>query len=206
MATILHLDTSPRGERSISRSLTKEFMTGWAASHPDDTVIYRDIGHDVPPPVSETWIAGAFSPPEKHTPEIAETMRLSDQLIDEFMAADRYVIGVPMYNFSIPANFKAYIDQILRVGRTFVVEDGNYKGLALNKKMLVLTARGGAYPPSTPFASYDMQEPYLRLAFGLIGITDITFIHTENLNSGDDARRDAIVKTQTAIKDAIVSW
>lgn len=206
MTTILHLDTSPRSDRSISRSLTKEFITGWAASHPADAITYRDIGHYAPPFVSETWIAGAFTPPEQHTPEMAEAIHISNELIDEFVAVDRYVIGVPMYNFSIPANFKAYIDQILRVGRTFVVENGGYKGLLQNKKMLVITARGGAYPKDTPFATYDMQEPYIRLAFGFIGISDITFIHTENLASGDEARIDAIAKTQTAIQETIANW
>jgi FMN-dependent NADH-azoreductase len=206
MAAILHLDTSPRGDRSISRSLTKEFMTGWLATHPTDTTTYRDIGHYPPPYVSETWIAGAFTPPEQHTPEIAEAIRLSDQFIDEFVAADRYVIGVPMHNFAIPANFKAYIDQILRVGRTFVVENGGYKGLLTNKKMLIITARGGTYPKDTPYAAYDMQEPYIRLAFGFIGISDITFIHTENLAMGNEVRIQAIANSQTAIQDAIAAW
>lgn len=206
MATILHLDTSPREERSISRSLTKEFMTGWTVSHPADTVTYRDIGHYTPPFISEPWIAGAFSPAAQHTPEMVEAIRISDELIDEFVAADRYVIGVPMHNFAIPANFKAYIDQILRVGRTFIVDSTGYKGRVLNKKMLVITARGGAYPKDTAFAAYDMQEPYIRLAFGFIGISDITFIHTENLNAGDEARAQAISSSQAAIQAAIATW
>lgn len=214
MATLLHLDTSPRGagegstnqSRSISRTLTHDFITAWKAAHPDHTVVYRDLGANPPPPVSETWIAAAFTPTEQHAPEMADAIRLSDQLIDEFVAADCYVIGVPMYNFAIPANFKAYIDQILRVGRTFTVEDGNYKGLVTGKKMLVIAARGGSYPKDTPFASYDMQEPYIRLAFGFIGITDVTFIYAENLNLGDEARSQAIANAQTTIKELSTTW
>ena len=110
MTHILHLDASPRGDRSVSRSLAKEFISNWQAAHPNDTVTYRDIGHHPVPFVTEAWIAGAFTPPELHSPESAEAMRISDELVDEFLAADRYVFSIPMYNLSIPANFKAYLD------------------------------------------------------------------------------------------------
>lgn len=204
MTHILHLDASPRGERSISRMLAKEFISDWKAAHPDDTVTYRDIGHHPVPFVTEAWIAGAFTPPDQHSPESAEAIRISNELVDEFLAADRYVFSVPMYNFSIPANFKAYIDQILRVGRTFSVEaDGSYKGLVTGKKMLIVTARGGSYPKDTPFHAYDLQEPYLRLAFGFIGITDIEVIHADNLMGGDEARAQTITNAQVALKSAL---
>jgi FMN-dependent NADH-azoreductase len=203
MTHILHLDASPRGDRSVSRSLAKEFISNWQAAHPNDTVTYRDIGHHPVPFVTEAWIAGAFTPPDLHSPESAEAMRISDELVDEFLAADRYVFSIPMYNLSIPANFKAYLDQIVRVGRTFSVEaDGSYKGLVQGKKMLIVTARGGSYPKDTPYHAYDLQEPYLRLIFGFIGITDIEVVHVENLMGGDEARTQAIAHAQAALKAA----
>jgi FMN-dependent NADH-azoreductase len=203
MTHILHLDASPRGDRSVSRSLAKEFISNWQAAHPNDTVTYRDIGHHPVPFVTEAWIAGAFTPPDLHSPESAEAMRISDELVDEFLAADRYVFSIPMYNLSIPANFKAYLDQIVRVGRTFSVEaDGSYKGLVQGKKMLIVTARGGSYPKDTPYHAYDLQEPYLRLIFGFIGITDIEVVHVENLMGGDEARTQAIAQAQAALKAA----
>jgi len=203
MTHILHLDASPRGDRSVSRSLAKEFMSNWQAAHPNDTVTYRDLGHHPVPFVTEAWIAGAFTPPDLHSPESAEAMRISDELVDEFLAADRYVFSIPMYNLSIPANFKAYLDQIVRVGRTFSVEaDGSYKGLVQGKKMLIVTARGGSYPKDTPYHAYDLQEPYLRLIFGFIGITDIEVVHVENLMGGDEARTQAIAHAQAALKAA----
>lgn len=207
MVHILHLDASPRGDRSVSRKLTNEFITRWKSAHPDDTVTYRDLGHNPVPLVDEPWIAAAYSAPDQHTPEQAAAIRPSNELVDEFLAADRYVFGIPMYNFSVPAGFKAYVDQIVRVGRTFSLEeDGSYKGLVHGKKMLIITARGGSYPEGTPYYDYDMQEPYLRLIFGFIGITDVKVIHADNLMGGDEARSRAIADAQSSLNAALTDW
>jgi FMN-dependent NADH-azoreductase len=207
MANILHIDTSPRGERSISRALSYEFITSWKDTHSGDLVTYRDLGHNPVPHVNESWIAAAFSPPDALTPELKEVIKLSDNLIDEFLAADRYVFGVPMYNLNIPSTFKAYIDQIVRVGRTFAVDENGYKGLVdSSKKVLIITSRGGAFSPGTPAAAYDYQEPYLRAILGFIGLTDITFIHAENLNMGDDARQKSLATAKEAIAQAVANW
>ncbi|MBD2461855.1 FMN-dependent NADH-azoreductase [Oscillatoria sp. FACHB-1407] len=204
MVHLLHIDSSPRGERSVSRMLTKEFVTKFQAAYPDTSVTYRDLGHYSVPFVSEDWIAAAFSAPTDHTPEMAAAIRISNELVDEFLAADFYVIGVPMYNFAIPAVFKAYLDQIIRAGRTFAVdESGNYQGLVQGKKMVIITARGGTYPEGTPYYSYDMQEPYLRLAFGFIGITDIQVIHADNLMAKGDVRDQAIATAKSALAEAV---
>ncbi|MBU7582089.1 MAG: FMN-dependent NADH-azoreductase [Nostoc sp. TH1S01] len=207
MANILHIDSSPRGERSISRSLSYEFVTSWKNTHPGDTVTYRDLGHHPVPHVDEAWIAAAFTPPDAHTPELAETIQLSDSLIDEFLAADRYVFGIPMYNLNIPSSFKAYIDQIVRVGRTFAIDANGYKGLVdSSKKVLIITSRGGSFAPGTPFAAYDYQEPFLRAILGFIGLIDVTFINAENLNSGDDARQQSLAAAKEAIAQTVASW
>lgn len=110
MAHILHIDSSPRGDRSISRTVSKDSIAAWKQSHPNDTVAYRDLGHHPVPHVDEAWIAAAFTPPQNRTEELNRAIALSDTLVDEFLAADRYIFGVPMYNFSIPSTFKAYID------------------------------------------------------------------------------------------------
>jgi FMN-dependent NADH-azoreductase len=203
MTHILHLDASPRGDRSISRTLSKEFISGWKASHPNDTVTYRDLGHFPVPFVTEDWIAAAYSSSEQCTPAQAAVIQISNELVNEFVVADRYVLGIPMYNFSIPANFKAYIDQIVRPGRTFSVDETGYKGLVQNKKMTIITAQGGTYAEGSPTHAYDLQIPYLRLIFSFIGITDIEFIHADSLNVGDEARSLAIANARSAIKTAI---
>ncbi|MDY7012577.1 MAG: FMN-dependent NADH-azoreductase [Cyanobacteriota bacterium] len=206
MPRILHLDSSPRAERSHSRTLTQTFIAAWKEAHPEDTVAYRDIGRNPVPHVDEAWVAAAFSPPEQRTPELAAAIALSDELIDEFVACDRYVFGIPMYNLNVPSVFKAYIDQIVRVGKTFTVTDKGYEGLMEGKKMLIITARGGTYPEGTPMAKFDCQEPYLRTIFGFIGIADIAFIHADNLNVGEAARRDSLAEAKDAIAQAVASW
>ena len=207
MANLLHIDSSPRGERSISRQLTHNFVTAWQQKTPDLKITYRDLGHQIIPPVDEPWIAAAFAPPEASSPEIKSALEISNELIDELLAADYYVFGIPMYNFSVPSNFKAYIDQVVRVRRTFIVnEQGGYEGLVNNKKMLVITARGGAYSAGTPTEQYDFQEPYLRAIFGMIGITDITFIHAENLSGGAQVRQQSLDNAHAAFDRTIVSW
>lgn len=204
MAHILHIDSSPRGDRSISRTVSNDFIKTWKQLHPDDTFTYRDLGHHPVPHVDEPWIAAAFTPPQERSPELKEAIKTSDTLVDEFLAADRYVFGVPMYNFSVPSTFKAYIDQIVRVGRTFAVNEQGFEGLVdSSKKMLVITARGGSYQQGTPAASYDLQEPFIRSIFGLVGITDITFIHVDNLTS---ARDESLNKAHDAVKEVLANW
>ncbi|MEH2078903.1 MAG: FMN-dependent NADH-azoreductase [Nostoc sp.] len=205
MVNILHIDSSPRGERSHSRELSKEFVSGWRAAHPEDAIAYRDLGHHPVPHVDEPWIAAAFSPPETHTPELTEAIRISDELVDEFLAADRYVFGVPMYNFNIPSTFKAYIDQIVRINRTVALDAQGFKGLVEGKKAVIITARGGDFSATSPFLAYDFQEPYLRAIFGFIGITDIQFINANTLNEGD-ARTQSLLEARAAIQDALAEW
>ncbi|MCC5670636.1 FMN-dependent NADH-azoreductase [Nostoc sp. CHAB 5784] len=205
MVNILHIDSSPRGERSHSRELSKEFVSSWKAAHPEDAIAYRDIGRHTIPHVNEAWIASAFSPPETHTPELTEALRISDELIDEFLAADRYVFGVPMYNFNIPSTFKAYIDQIVRINRTVAIEAQGFRGLVEGKKAVIITARGGDFSATSPFVAYDFQEPYLRTIFGFIGITDIQFINANSLNGGD-ARTQSLSEAQAAIQNLITQW
>ncbi|MFN6526810.1 FMN-dependent NADH-azoreductase [Nostoc sp. ChiSLP03a] len=205
MVNILHIDSSPRGERSHSRELSKEFVSAWRAAHPEDAIVYRDLGHYPVPHVDEAWIAAAFSPPETHTPELTEALRISNELVDEFLAADRYVFGVPMYNFNIPSTFKAYIDQIVRINRTVALDAQGFKGLVQGKKAVVITARGGDFSATSPILAYDFQEPYLRAIFGFIGITDIQFINANSLNEGD-ARTQSLSEAKAAIQDAIAQW
>ena len=109
-----------------------------------------------------------------------ENLSTSDQLIDELRAADTIVIGAPMYNFSISSPLKAWIDQIVRIGKTFGSGPNGPRGLLEMKKVIVITARGGSYEKGTAREAFDFQEPYLRHILGFIGLTDVTFIHAEN--------------------------
>ncbi len=124
MSKILIVNSSPRGERSITRRLTAQFQQQRQEAHAGTTVVSRDLAAQPVPPVTDAWIIGAFAPPEAHTPEAKAALGVSDQLVDELLSADRFVFGVPMYNFNIPSTFKSYIDQVVRVGRTFSVGSG----------------------------------------------------------------------------------
>jgi FMN-dependent NADH-azoreductase len=206
MSTILVITASPRGQRSVSRALTTSFAQLWAESHSQDTILLRDIGHHPVPHVTEPWIAGAFAPPDAQSTESKAAIAVSDQLVEEFLSADRYVFGVPMYNFNIPSTFKAYIDQIVRAGKTFAVGPNGYEGLVKDRKALFITSSGGSYAVGSPTASYNFQEPYLRVIFGFIGLTDLTFVGAENLNQGEDAAKQSRERAQNALKELATSW
>lgn len=208
MAHLLHIDSSPRGERSHSRKFTREFVEAWKQLHPIDSVTYRDIGRNPVPHLQESWIAAAYTPPEQRTPELWDAIRMSDQLVDELLAADIYVIGVPMYNYSIPSMLKAYIDQIVRIGRTFEFVPENpenpYKSLVLGKKMFIITARGSSgYGSGEQYEKLNYQDPYLRTIFGLIGITDITFVHIENDESGGAGLAESVANARTQVAQLV---
>jgi FMN-dependent NADH-azoreductase len=206
MASILHVDSSPRGDRSKSRQLAKEFMAAWQDRHPDDVTTYRDLRQTPVSHITEDWIMADFTPPEALTTDMAELLRFSDELVDEFLAADRCVFSVPMYNFSIPSNFKAYIDQVVRVGRTFTIEDGQFKGLADGRKVLFITSRGVEYGAGSPYEGWDCQEPTLQCAFQFMGVTDIQFIHASGLDMGDDAQQRGLDEAQSKIQALASRW
>ena len=206
MATILLVTASPRGERSATRTLSTTFVDLWAQNHPEDTIWLRDVGHHPVPHVTEPWVVGAFAPAEAQTAESKAAISVSDQLVDEFLAADRYIFAVPMYNFNVPSTFKAYIDQIVRPGRTFAMGPNGVEGLVKNKKALFITSSGGTYAAGTPTASMNFQEPYLRAVLGFIGMTDLQFVVADSMSRGEDAARQSRERCETALKELAISW
>jgi FMN-dependent NADH-azoreductase len=189
MPTLLHIDSSPLYGRSVSRELTGAFVTQWKASHPDGTIVDRDLNATTISPINAGWVGAVYTPEEARTPEQKKLLTLSDTLLDELDQADEYVIGVPMHNFGVPSVLKLWIDQIARVGRTFSYEGGTPKGLIVGKKATFIIATGGVYDAQTQMASFNFVEPYLRSMFGFLGVTDATFLTaggTMALNYGKD--------------------
>jgi FMN-dependent NADH-azoreductase len=194
MSTLLHIDSSPLYGPSVSRQLTAAFVTEWKSSHPDGTVVYRDLNATPIPPISAEWVGAAYTPEGARTPQQKELLTLSDSLLAELEQADAYVFGVPMHNFGVPSVLKLWIDQIARVGKTFSYAGGAPKGLIVGKKATFLIATGGMYDAQTQMASFNFVEPYLRSVFGFLGVTDATFLTaggTSALNQGHD--RDAFL-------------
>lgn len=178
MSTLLHIDSSPfAAPQSFSRQLTGEFVEAWRAAHPDGDVIRRDLTATPVPIIDAEWVIASRTPAANQTPGQADLVALSSTLIHELRAAEEYVIGVAMHNLMVPTVFKAWIDQICRVGETFSYENGVPTGLLAGKRATLVLASGGVYEPGSPREAYNFVEPYLKALFRLIGITDVVFIY-----------------------------
>jgi FMN-dependent NADH-azoreductase len=203
MATLLHINSSVRNEGSVSRQVTAEFISKWKASRPGDRIVERDLAAHPLPHLTEETLGAFFTAAEQRSPEQVRAARLSDEAVAELQAADVIVIGAPMYNFSVSSGLKAWIDHVARAGLTFKYTETGPVGLLQNKKVYVFTSRGGVYSQG-PAKSMDFHETYLRGVLGFIGLTDVTFIHTEGLAMGEEAASSAIAQTRSAI-DTIVA-
>jgi FMN-dependent NADH-azoreductase len=175
MPTLLNIQSSPRGRNSISRTLCNDFVTAWQAKHPDGAVVLRDLAENNLPYVGIPWISGIFLPADKHTPEMQRALAVSDELIAELFSADEILIGTPMYNFTVPANLKAWIDLVVRPR---VTHSGppERKGLVIGKACKIIIASGGTYDEGLPAAASDYESGYLKRILAFIGITEVEVI------------------------------
>lgn len=196
MTTLLHINSSARANGNANQ-LSEQFVAEWAAHHPEDSIVRRNLTAEPVPHLAEEAINAFFTPTEQRSDAQREAVRLSDELVAELFAADIVVIGVPMYNFGIPSTLKAYIDHIARAGITFRYTSDGAEGLVKGKKAYIVAARGGAYS-GTPA---DTQTAYLRNFLGFIGITDVTFIYAEGLNMGDEAKARGESQAQACIRE-----
>ena len=173
MTKILVVETSPRGDYSISRNMTRRFVADWRTAHPGGEVVDRDLMETHLPFVTAPWLQAYFTPPQQHSPDMKEALRLSDELVGEILVADHIVIATPVYNYNVPAALKAWIDHVVRKGLTLGL-DGS--GLVTGKKATVLLASGGVYTDGSPIRDRDIATQYLRLILNVIGITDVTVV------------------------------
>ena len=173
MTNLLVVETSPRGDASISRNMTSRFVSHWRAAHPGSSVTVRDLAEIVLPHATAPWLHAYFTPSEQHSPEMAQAIRLSDELVAELLAADRILIATPVYNYNVPAALKAWIDHIVRKGLTLGFDGA---GLVTGKVATVLIASGGVYGEGSPIRDGDIATQYLRLILGVIGISDVTVV------------------------------
>ena len=185
--TLLHIDSSAR-RRSISRQLSAEFAHAWRAQHPDGDYVYRDVAAEPVPVIDEAWtelcdavLAEGATDLDRiarlaRTPGQASAWEVLAPLLAELRAADVVLIGTPMYNYSIPAALKAWLDQV------------TFPRMSLApRRFVVATARGGTYSAGSPKAAFDHQERYLRDFFaGHFAVTDTAFITAELVNSRND--------------------
>ncbi|HEX3437008.1 MAG TPA: NAD(P)H-dependent oxidoreductase [Pseudacidobacterium sp.] len=192
MANLLLIESSPRSA-SVSSAVAREYVTEWQRKHSNGSVVRRNVATNPIPHISEAWVGASFTPEESRTPDQKQLLALSDTLIDELEAADTVVVAVPMHNFGISAHLKTWIDQIVRVGRTFAYTAQGPNGLLdENKKVIVVVARGGAYSGDSPYNFLDQQEPYLRTILGFIGLKNVKFVYAENQNRGPEAAEQGV--------------
>ena len=204
--TVLHIDSSPLGERSVSRKLTAKVLDALRAKDRHIKVLTRDIGANPLPHLSGVVIGAFFTPANQRDPAVDDAIRLSDQAVDELLGADVILIGAPMHNFGIPSSLKAWIDHIVRVGRTFRYgATGRPESLLpAGKRVIVASSRGGIYTdgPQKPF---DYQETYLAAVFGFLGVTDVSFIRAEGVAMGPEAAKNAMQSAERQLAEILGS-
>jgi len=203
MARLLFIKSSILGGDSKSSLVAGEFVENWREKHPGSQLVTRDLGADPISHLTVNHLAALQTPADKRSPEQVQSVASADAMIAELEEADTIVIASPMYNFSISTNLRAWIDHVVRAGRTFrYTEEGRPEGLLKNKKVVVVTGRGGVYSEG-PLNAFDFQEPYLRTILGFIGLTNVTFIHVEGLRISADAAAKGIAKARAAIGDVL---
>ena len=188
MSRVLYIKASPRTDRSYSAAVAEAFLDSYRQTHPNDEIVTLDL-FDADLPAFDAEAASAkykIMHGQDHSEQDKRTWDRILAIIEHFKSADKYVLAVPMWNFSIPYRLKQYIDIITQPGQTFTVSaDGNYEGLVKDKPATVVYARGGAYPENSPV---DFQKPYVELLLGFIGFTDVRSILVEpTLAEGPDA-------------------
>src|SRR5471032_2493169 len=154
MSNVLYINSSVRNSGSLSRQQSAAFIAKWQAAHPSDTIVTRDLTTNPVPHLTEQMMGAFFTPAEARNADQAHTIKISDTLVDELIAADVVVIAAPMYNFSVPSTLKAWIDHVARVGRTFKYGANGPEGQLGGKKVYVFTASGGVYSEG-PGAGYE---------------------------------------------------
>jgi FMN-dependent NADH-azoreductase len=174
--TVLKVDSSARREGSVTRRLADRAIAELGEGGTEVTTILRDVAAGLPV-VDEAWVAANFTDPSERTPEQKARLALSDTLVAEVKAADVLLIGVPIYNFGIPAALKAWVDLIARARETFRYTESGPEGLLTDKRAILVLASGG----TTVGSEIDFATGYLKHIMSFIGITDVTVIAADRL-------------------------
>src|SRR6202012_3563007 len=182
---ILHIDSSILGTNSLTRPLSALTVNRLVAANPGAHVEHRDLGENPIPHLTGQEFASRGETP--------------DPVLAQFKAADIVVIGSPMYNWTISSQLKAWIDRIAVAGETFAYTAQGPKGLAVGKKVIVITGRGSSMLDDR-YDGFDHQEPYLRTVFRFLGVDDVTFVHAQGVALAADARPAVVAKAEAEIE------
>lgn len=203
MSKLLYIQASPRGERSKSNSIADAFIKAYKQANPDDNIETLNIFNAKLPTFDGFTVQAKYTMMhgKEHSSEEEEAWKAVEKVIEQFKSADKYVLSVPMWNFSIPYRLKQYIDILVQPDYTFSYDDKKgYQGLVKDKPILVIYARGGEYAKGTESEALDLQSRYIELIFGFIGFAEIRSIIVEpTLQGGADIARQ---KVDAAIQKA----
>jgi FMN-dependent NADH-azoreductase len=188
MATLLQLNSSLFGDSGRSSALTDAFVARWHEQNPDAHVIRRDLSESTVPHLTRERFSAALTARDERTAEQAREAEVADTLVDELLAADVLVIGVPVYNFNIPSTLKAWFDHVARAGTTFRYTPEGPEGLLRDKQAYVFATSGGQHVGTEA----DFFTPYVRHFLGFLGIDRVEFTYAEGLAMGDDTSRAAV--------------
>ncbi|TAN60727.1 ACP phosphodiesterase [bacterium] len=194
MKKLLHIIATPRGEESRTLQVTAAFLERFKKKYPDCKIDELNLTAEALQPFTARIVSGKYVllGGKELTESLKDTWKNIEYHINRFLSADGYLITAPMWNFSIPYSLKHYIDIIVQPKYLFRYTDKGVEGLAKNRRMAVITSRGGDYSQESPFHAYDFQEPYLRFIFGFVGITDITFVNSQPMDMGEQTQKEKI--------------
>lgn len=193
---LLHIDSSILGDNSASRQLSREVVQAWQAADASIEVVYRDLAADAISHFSAATLLAAGTAEEARDAAQALEAKLSQETLDEFLAADAVVIGAPMYNFSVPTQLKAWIDRVAVAGKTFRYTEAGPEGLCGNKKVILVSTAGGLHAGQATGAGH---EDFLKVFLGFIGVTDLEIVRAHGLAYGPEQRTAAIDAAQAQI-------
>ena len=194
--TILRLDASMRREGSVSRRLLDRLVTKLTGENGAVRIVRRDLAEGAPGLVSEAWIDANFTPADERTAEQQAVLAESDMLVEELKSADILAVGVPIYNFGVPAALKAWVDMVARARLTFNYTENGPVGLLEGKKAYLVVASGGTESGS----AIDFATGYMKHVLGFIGIHDVEVITADRLMA-DAGREDRAVEAIEALQE-----
>ena len=205
---LLEIQSSARQQGSISRLLSQEFVELQKQYHPSIEHKQRDVANNPPAHPTELWTKANYLSPEQRTPKMIAALQESEKLIEELLWTDRLLLGVPMYNFSVPSTFKAYIDNIVRINRTFSFDRQNYtfQGLVTGIKALIITPSAGKFTPGTVLGQMNFCETYLKSLLNFIGIENINIVAVPNQFMSDEIRQQEIKTARTKLNNLAANW
>ncbi len=205
MTTLLQIDSSARNPRSHTRRLTRSFVGEWLARAPETRVIYRDLGGNPPPAVTEQWIASAFTTETERSVNQKAALAVSDTYIDELEQADVIVMGAPMYNYGMPTALKAWFDQVIRVNRTFSFDPDEdtwpLSPILTGKILVILSSRGEfGFEPGGIREDWNHLETHIRTLQHFLGVEDSYLIAVEYQEFNDERHAHSLARADRKLK------